>query len=428
MALFSFFSRFSYELDVYKNALQIREFYPEKNPHECKIKKEYGNKAYQEGKDIEALHFYTQAVIAAPCDEKTGKSKELSVALANRSAVLFSLKAFALALDDIRLALESGYPEDLHFKLLERKAKILMYFKQFSDAQKVYKDLVKSLDNAKIDSTKKLKVQKDAQAALTYFQKAPSVYNDPNVVMKDQLDLPKIPDKNKKYPALSHAVCFKYEPGRGRFAIAQREIKVGEFICVESPIVSHPLPEYMGSNCSHCFKAMKAPLPCPVCSKVLFCSYNCREKALSTYHPYECKIFDFLIASGISIVCFLAYKAMVQKPASFFLENRDKFVAHDEASGVNIQVDKDGKPLDKYLSNDYRNYFNLVTHHSERKVGDIFHRAMLTVMFLRCMKKYGYFGPEAQDEVLTDDECFVASILCHFLEVNQFNAHEVAQV
>ena len=70
---------------------------------------------------------------------------------------------------------------------------------------------------------------------------------------------------------------------------------------MEKPIVSHPLPEYFGSNCGHCFKSMKAPLPCPVCTKVLFCSYDCRAAALSTYHPYECKIMDFLIASGMSI-------------------------------------------------------------------------------------------------------------------------------
>ena len=50
-------------------------------------------------------------MLAAPCDEETGCSKDLSVALANRSAVLFSLKAYHLALDDIRLALESGYPK-----------------------------------------------------------------------------------------------------------------------------------------------------------------------------------------------------------------------------------------------------------------------------------------------------------------------------
>ena len=76
-----------------------------------------------------------QAVISARVDETTGKSKELAVALANRSAVLVSLKAYHLALDDIKLAFEMGYPEELRFKLLERKAKILMLGKQFSDAQ-----------------------------------------------------------------------------------------------------------------------------------------------------------------------------------------------------------------------------------------------------------------------------------------------------
>ena len=65
---------------------------------------------------------------------------------------------------------------------------------------------------------------------------------------------------------------------------------------------------------------------------------------------------------------------------------------------------------------------------SERKAGDVFHRAMLTVMLVRCMKKYGYFGPDANDEIMTDDECYIGFVLNHFLEVNQFNAHEVAQV
>ena len=70
---------------------------------------------------LSLLFYIFQAVISAPCDLETGKSKDLSVALANRSAVLFSLKAYPMALDDIRLALESGYPEDLKFKLIDRK-------------------------------------------------------------------------------------------------------------------------------------------------------------------------------------------------------------------------------------------------------------------------------------------------------------------
>ena len=41
-----------------------------------------------------------------------------------------------------------------------------MYYKQFSDAQDCYKELLLSLDDAKIDVKKKLKIQKDAQTAL----------------------------------------------------------------------------------------------------------------------------------------------------------------------------------------------------------------------------------------------------------------------
>ena len=61
--VFVMFFRFSYELDAFRKNLEVKEFYPEKNPHECKIKKDYGNKAYQDGKDIDALHFYTQVSI-----------------------------------------------------------------------------------------------------------------------------------------------------------------------------------------------------------------------------------------------------------------------------------------------------------------------------------------------------------------------------
>ncbi len=66
-----------------------------------------------------------QAVIAAPTDPDTGMSRELSLALANRSAVLFSLKAYHLALDDIKLAFEAGYPDDLRYKLLDRKVMLM---------------------------------------------------------------------------------------------------------------------------------------------------------------------------------------------------------------------------------------------------------------------------------------------------------------
>lgn len=56
-----------------------------------------------------------------------------------------------------------------------------MFYKQFSDARDTYKELMVSLDFAKIDTNKKLKIQKETQRALDAFNKAKDVRNDPNV-------------------------------------------------------------------------------------------------------------------------------------------------------------------------------------------------------------------------------------------------------
>ena len=68
-----------------------------------------------------------------------GKSRELAVLLANRSAVLFSLKAYGMALDDIELSFRLGYPDDLAYKLHDRRAKCLVAFKQMEDAGEAYR-------------------------------------------------------------------------------------------------------------------------------------------------------------------------------------------------------------------------------------------------------------------------------------------------
>lgn len=52
--------KFTYELKCFKDALEIKEFYPGKNAYEAKAKKEYGNKAYKDGKDLDALYHYSQ--------------------------------------------------------------------------------------------------------------------------------------------------------------------------------------------------------------------------------------------------------------------------------------------------------------------------------------------------------------------------------
>merc|ERR1719334_898910 len=122
----------------------------------------------------------------------------------------------------------------------------------------------------------------------------------------------------------------------------------------------------------------------------------------------------------MSIVCFLAYRSITKKPLSYFMENKEMFQAPDEQSG------QTKSQTEVYDPSDYKNYFNLVSHHSERTTGDMFHRAMFSVFLLRCLQSQGYF-PDPPSESASQDEVLIGTILFHFLEVLQFNAHEVVQ-
>lgn len=80
-----------------------------------------GNKAFCSKKDASALKYYTKSVSLA-----LSNTEELSVAYANRSAVLFKLSRYDLCLLDIDRALSGKYPDSLKYKLLDRKGKCFL--------------------------------------------------------------------------------------------------------------------------------------------------------------------------------------------------------------------------------------------------------------------------------------------------------------
>ena len=89
----------------------------------------------------------------------------------------------------------------------------------------------------------------------------------------------------------------------------------------------------MVQNCAACFKTLQAPIPCTTCTRALFCSLQCRDKALTSHHKYECKLADFFLSAGMSGICLVAYQLVAQKSAQWFRDNRDIFKDHDERSG-----------------------------------------------------------------------------------------------
>jgi len=120
-----------------------------------KVRKE-GNKHYTNGMFDEALICYNRCIALAPppLQKKTGSSEtggtarskktdavqdtELALALGNRSACLLQLKKYSGCLEDIRLALSYGYPEQLQYKVYDRMGRAYIEMNRMREARDAF--------------------------------------------------------------------------------------------------------------------------------------------------------------------------------------------------------------------------------------------------------------------------------------------------
>ena len=113
-----------------------------KSPETATSFRNQGNLCFQKKLYSDALKYYNQSILAAPSD----RGSELSLAYANRSAVLFDLGEWIHCLRDILLAFFFKYPENLHYKLFERQGNCWL---KLSDTQKASNSFTLALDSLK---------------------------------------------------------------------------------------------------------------------------------------------------------------------------------------------------------------------------------------------------------------------------------------
>ncbi len=197
------------------------------------------------------------------------------------------------------------------------------------------------------------------------------------------------------YPSASSAITVRYDDSIGRHAVAARAVDAGEILFVEEPAVAC-LDQDEDADvdaCAECFvllDAASAFVPCASCAGVAFCSVTCRNRAFQSHHKVECSAFPILKASGLvhMPLALLALRAVTQKTPKFFMDNRTKFESHNVRTGGVEEELHDGKV---YLSEDYENLFNLVTHEEKREPIDLTTKAIFAVFLMCCIKSAGYF-------------------------------------
>ena len=270
-----------------------------KSSKESKRMRELGNKYFKENDYFEALNCYTQAVKFAPYPNQENQNDEsLALALANRSAALFSLTRYRFCLLDIDLALKYGYPESSVFKLLIRKVKCLHVLSVWTNDVEIIKENLRSMRN---NSGTKDFVKIEISNMFEFLEQA-----HPEEMEKDELDVVdesvmKISNVSKTLSQAADCVEMSYDNEKGRYLMTSKDVSFGRLLIAEDPFVCNLAPSKRSQYCYNCFgRLYNCGLGCKDCTQVLYCSVECLE-AKSAIHAHECNsMLDFQEKLGVA--------------------------------------------------------------------------------------------------------------------------------
>jgi len=404
----------------------VKPVFKPKNLEVARAKRTEGNEAYQKKRYKQASMLYTMSAMKAP----SSGDDTLAYSIANRSACLYYLGDMQRCLADIDFALASGYPDQLQYKLFERRAKCFVQLRQFEKAKAAWSKAKQNLDihKAKLDEKKLSQAGKSLKDLMSCISKQKGLEDEVIVVEDEQVPAqPKLTKgSSKKTPDLSNLVKVEHNESVGRHVVAGKHIKAGDTLAIEEPFAAVLYPDKLGSNCTNCFVKLRAAVPCPGCAGVGFCSLACRDEALSSFHKYECKYQDLIQGLGTSALAKLAYRIVASQSLKFFNNikhhlNVDEKRSEIEALALHYSIP--GVPKSTYLS--YLRLFNLVGLDNMRWQEDLFNRALMSVCLLKILKHAQYFPSKSDQDRFTNDECFIGSLIMRHMNVLQFNAHEI---
>ncbi|XP_076242049.1 protein-lysine N-methyltransferase SMYD4 isoform X2 [Calliopsis andreniformis] len=400
-----------------------------KNAKESERLREQGNKIFvsiplTNLTCVEALKLYTKSVAYAPC-----QSEQLSLAYANRSAILIKLHKYEECIQDIDRALTLAYPDNLRAKLYVRKVECLQALKD-SNAEEVAKEAQQWLEKMSLNDSNRKKLNEK----LTSIRRTPERCNSKkqNTTRHQTVpSLPKIKTVNPEVPCASNAIMVKYNEKYGRHVVAARKINPGEVIVVEKPYSLLLTPDNTHTHCSNCLEVSWANIPCNYCTYTMYCSEECRAAEWKQFHDVECSVFPSMLKMNFSksdLLCLrLAIQAVRESPS--IQELREELKEIDSCDDPRVKGFSKNRIFE---SNKYRSLLGLVTNTEKRSVQDLFARsvtASFTLYFLAtCTDMFG--SPLQQDLstlVKNTDVTFVGGLILRHKQMIPCNFHSFSE-
>ncbi|XP_044004263.1 SET and MYND domain-containing protein 4-like [Aphidius gifuensis] len=249
------------------------------------IWREIGNKEYTTAKNKDylrkSIEAYTKSIAFAPVG-----STELSLAYANRSAVLFKARLYQDCLVDIERALKAGYPDKLKTKLFLRQS---LCFKALKLSSHIETGISMASAMQWLPDLKKYNPTYDINKE---YPKMIKELKEPREIVRYS---PEIKNDNAIIVGGSDAIELKQTEENDQHIVATRDIKSGEFIYISEPFAATVSDELRFTNCWHCCRQTWTGVPCDNCPNIIYCSDECKKKAWDSYHNIECLILEEIL-------------------------------------------------------------------------------------------------------------------------------------
>lgn len=432
---------FALDLPFITQNFYIEQEFSGKSSSEAGKWRDKGNQLYQKQNYTEAMECYTKAVLNAPiCSETDSEDdREYSLALANRSAALFQMRQTENALSDIRLALKYGYPKNLEYKLYDRMGKCYLDLDRHEEAAESFRTAKECLEHAKLEE-KRVKLWRDAvDKELSLCDLKPEAKKgkkEKRVTFQGIKENVPIVTGNpsKKFPCASEAFDIRCAQGKGRYAVARRQVSVGDVLVAERPHASVLSYDLYNSHCHYCLKQLEAPVGCRQCSFVRYCSEACQQESWERYHEVECKSLKQIRNSGVGFIGHLALRVVITTGLQDLMTSK-RVAAENNEKGLKLQtplhllVDSKG-----YYVGGFDSLFDLVTHSEKRSQNELFQYTLLSIYLLKILKHTPWFdqyknikGADLSEETETDLHIFVGSIILRFLQIVACNGVEIME-
>lgn len=274
-----------------------------------------------------ALELYNESI----CYAEQANEECLAVLYARRAFVYFELKEYEICLENISLAEANSRPENLSVELKKLRTESLQLLQ---------------------NSNKQKKKEKKSGIRL-------------NV------------ESHERMPFASSCLELKADSVQGRYLSTNEDLEPGSLLIVESPFEKVLSADCIYQRCSNCLDKNSLNLiPCPNCTKAMFCSDKCMLEAFEGFHQFECPIIDCLCDVGGQLTVRTFLKAI--RSFNSILE-LIQFTQSKNIENVTAFSFDDSKELSPQQH--YQRIHNLSTNQDVRSEMDLFTHVMVTALF-----------------------------------------------